>query len=145
MNMPALNIEKTNVSNESSAVQGNSIWKSAFELFENEQAVFQMLDSAFPLHERSHKEVKQYVVYFRHLMVFFEDGSHCGLENASQFVAFTGGKESPTSLLLQDKDSHIELTFDKRQAKSLSKLSDVFVEFPMKREFTTPDGQMYLV
>lgn len=145
MNMPALNFENSQLHMGPDITQGNNVWKSAYALFENEQAVFQMLDSTFPLHDGSHKDVKQYVIYYRHLMVFFEDGSHCGLDNPKQFVAFTGGKESPDSLLLQLGDNHMELIFDKNKAKSLSNLCDVLVEFPLKREFTAPDGQMYLV
>ncbi|MDT0595620.1 malate synthase [Glaciecola petra] len=153
MNMPALKVatiqsQELNFTSTHVLAMADEKWHSAFDIFENQSAVFQMLDARFPLQQRSHKEVKQYLVYYRHIMAFFDDGSHCGFEHPRQFVAFNGSKESPCSILLQEDNLHVELIFNRdtrREIQTLAGISDVQIEFPCTREFTTPDGNDYKV
>ncbi|GBL03840.1 hypothetical protein [Glaciecola sp. KUL10] len=71
-----------------------------------------ILDQRFPLTEGSHKQVKNYVVYYHHLLAFFADGSQSGLQNPSQFVALSGHKCSPNSILLKESGLHVEIILD---------------------------------
>jgi malate synthase len=71
------------------------------------------LDENVPLAQGSHKDVKSYVVYYRHLLAFFADGSQSGLATPSQFVALCGHKCEPDAILLTHNDLHIELVIDR--------------------------------
>ena len=153
MNMPAFNLHSLKLNPSDSVIPQVMAttagkWHSAFDLFENDLAVFQMLDARFPLQERSHEDVKQYIVYFNHVMVFFADGTHCGLDQSKQFVAFNGSRENPSSILFQEDDLHVELLFNctsKKGKQNLAGIEDVQIEFPTKREFVTPSGNEYKV
>ncbi|MFT6269836.1 MAG: malate synthase [Alphaproteobacteria bacterium] len=70
------------------------------------------LDENVPLAQGSHKDVKSYVVYYHHLLAFFEDGTQTGLETPCQFVALCGHKCEPDSILLKHNGLHIELVID---------------------------------
>lgn len=104
--------------------------------FENEQQAIALLDKHFALQTGSHKDVKQYVVYFRHIMAFFADGTHCGLEQSKQFVAFAGQQESPTSIILKQDDAHVELSINTKE---------IAVKSPENEVFTTPCGDDYII
>ncbi|WP_299788273.1 malate synthase [uncultured Shewanella sp.] len=73
----------------------------------------QFLDSTFPLAKGSHKDVSSYLVYYQQLLIFFSDGTHTGLKDPKQFVALNGPKSEPSAILLRDKGTHVELTFDR--------------------------------
>jgi len=73
----------------------------------------QFLDSTFPLAKGSHQDVSSYVVYYQQLLIFFTDGTHTGLKDPKQFVALNGHKSEPSAILLRDKGTHVELTFDR--------------------------------
>ncbi len=92
----------------------------------------QFLDKVFPLSKGSHKDVRSYVVYYQHLLAFFEDGSQAGLKNPKQFVALSGHKEDPTSVVLKnDQGFHVEVIFNpngKRGAKDKASIDDIQVE-----------------
>ncbi len=91
------------------------------------------LDQRFPLARGSHKAVKSYVVYYQHLLAFFDDGSHSGLEQPAQFVALCGHRESPAAILLKSGDIHVELTLDKNGAMGSANpahIEDIQVESP---------------
>jgi malate synthase len=152
MNMPAFNVDNLTTTTAATTVNAlvaasnNARWQSAYDLLENENAIFQMLDARFPLQERSHKDVKQYVVYYRHIMAFFTDGSHCGFDKPKQFAAYNGCKEQPSSILLRENGLHVELMFNRASARgkaNVSGLEDVQIEFPTKRDFVAPDGCDY--
>ena len=153
MNMPAFNINNiqqatSNTNNAHVLALTSARWQSAFDLFDNESAIFQMLDARFPLQERSHKEVKQYVVYYRHIMAFFADGSHCGFDRPKQFVAYNGSKEQPSSIVLQEDNLHVELMFNRatqRGASNTAGIEDIQIEFPTERQFVSPDGHDYTI
>lgn len=95
----------------------------------------QFLDRHFPLDSGSHQAVISYVVYYQHLLAFFADGSHSGLRQARQFVAFNGTKDAPYAIMLQDQGYHVELCFDRTGmigARDLANLEDVQIETPME-------------
>jgi hypothetical protein len=70
----------------------------------------QFLDKVFPLSNGSHNDVRSYVVYYQHLLAFFEDGTQSGLKDPQQFVALSGHKENPSSILLKNREGfHVEL------------------------------------
>ncbi|MCL9780101.1 hypothetical protein M9194_01485 [Vibrio sp. S4M6] len=72
----------------------------------------QLLDTLFPLESGSHQNVTAYVIDYRHVMAYFKDGSHSGLQHPKHFVAYNGEKENPASILLKDAaGSHVEVTF----------------------------------
>ncbi|GLO60870.1 malate synthase [Vibrio sp. MACH09] len=114
MNMPA------NISTNSHNQRGSFIAEAVFavESLKDQQAkekqvkAKQLLDTLFPLDSDSHSNVTSYILNGRHLMAFFAKGKHCGLAKAGQFVAYTGHRDYPDSILLRGKDgSHIEVSF----------------------------------
>jgi malate synthase len=153
MNMPAFNASKLNV--EANTIANAQVmqvaatrWTSAQNLFDNDEMIMEMLDQRFPLQSGSHKNVKQYVVYFRHLMAFFEDGSHCGLEHPKQFVALSGHKETPEAIVLCEDGLHVELNLanqSQRKKSTQNCILEVQIEQATQRVFTSPDGTDYTV
>ncbi|WP_065188504.1 malate synthase [Shewanella woodyi] len=83
------------------------------------------LDTAFPLATGSHKDVSSYVVYYQNLLMFFKDGTHSGLRDPRQFVALNGHKSEPSAILLQDKGTHVALTFDRCGTTGSQDLADI--------------------
>ena len=92
----------------------------------------QLLDRLFPLEEGSHQDVTAYVIDYRHVMAYFKDGRHSGLKHPKHFVAFSGEKESPASILFRDgTGSHVELTFGKQKGTGcvqLVQIADIQLE-----------------
>ncbi|NRD74390.1 malate synthase [Shewanella sp. VB17] len=89
------------------------------------------LDTVFPLAAGSHKDVSSYVVYYQNLLMFFKDGTHSGLRDPRQFIALNGHKSEPSAILLQDKGTHVALTFDRcgmRGSQDLADLEDIQLE-----------------
>jgi malate synthase len=70
------------------------------------------LDNRFPLAKGSHSDVCSYVVYYKHVLAFFADGTTTGLRKPAQFVALSGPKDEPESIVLCDEGSHVEITFN---------------------------------
>lgn len=71
------------------------------------------LDKSFPLQQGSHKDVSSYVVYYQQLLAFFADGSTSGLQQPVQFVALSGHREQPNSLVFNNNGRHIELVLNR--------------------------------
>ncbi|QBF82895.1 malate synthase [Shewanella maritima] len=95
----------------------------------------QFLDEQFPLTKGSHADVCSYVVYYTHLLAFMKDGTQCGLQNPCQFVALSGHKESPTSLVFKHNDTHVEICFDRNGligANDQAHIDDIQVTLPIK-------------
>jgi len=89
------------------------------------------LDKVFPLESGSHKDVSSYVIYYKHLLAFFPDGSKSGLKHPKQFVALSGHKSEPTSIVLKSDGFHVELIFNKngpRGIKDIAGIDDIQVE-----------------
>jgi malate synthase len=108
---------------------------------------YKVLDQHFALQSGSHKNVKQYIVYFNHIMAFFADGSHCGLAETKQFVAFLGCKEKPESIVFKQDSVHLELVLNAHQ-KAKQHGQDgvgVQIELPSQTTFTAVTGGDYFV
>jgi malate synthase len=107
----------------------------------------EMLDKHFALQDGSHKDVKQYVIYFHHVMAFFADGSHCGFEQPKQVVAFSGYKDTPQSIVLKENNIHIEVVLNahSNMSKANQESRDIQIEFPRQCTFTSTAGEDYFV
>ena len=89
------------------------------------------LDECFPLATGSHHQATSYLVYFQNLLVYFADGSHCGLQQPGQLVALTGPHSEPTSLLLRNNGLHVEIQFErggKIGAQDKANIDDIIIE-----------------
>lgn len=114
MNM--LTFDKTEIQNQNRPFIAEAVFAvetiNANQASEKQTKSKQLLDRLFPLENGSHKNVTAYVIDYRHVMAYFKDGSHSGLKHPKHFVAYTGSKETPASLLLRDgTGSHVEVTF----------------------------------
>jgi malate synthase len=149
MNMPLaavnrLEIEKQSFVPELIATFGEKRAHMTSDLINNCLEPSEILDQHFALQNGSHKDVKQYVVYFCHIMAFFADGTHCGLAQPKQFVAFLGCKEIPESIVLIENNVHIELVLNTR-AKINGGASATHIELPAQSTFTSKSGDDYFV
>ncbi len=92
----------------------------------------QLLDRLFPLEHGSHQDVTSYVIDYRHVMAYFKDGGHSGLKHNKHFVAYTGEKENPASILFRDESgSHLEVIFGCQKGTGcveLTQISDIQLE-----------------
>lgn len=90
-----------------------------------------ILDQYFPLSHGSHQNVCSYVIYYKQLLAFFADGSQSGLAQPRQFVALTGHKCEPSSIVLKNNGFHVEISLDRRGdygCHDLAGVDDVQVE-----------------
>ncbi|MFT2092664.1 malate synthase G [Paraglaciecola sp. 2405UD69-4] len=113
----------------------NSLTSGATQNDARRQQVISMardfLDSSFPLASGSHHDVISYVVYYQHLLAFFADGSETGLLQPCQFVALTGPKSDPESVLLKNHGLHVEIVFNRNGtngAGDSANIEDILVE-----------------
>ena len=89
------------------------------------------LDEVFPLETGSHNDVTSYVVYYHHLLAFFDDGSQSGLKQPCQLVAVNGQRSEPEAILLKNNGLHVEIQFDrngKNGAKDKANINDIVIE-----------------
>lgn len=89
------------------------------------------LDEVFPLESGSHKDVNSYVVYYHHLLAFFDDGSQVGLKEPCQLVAVNGQRSEPEAVLLKNNGLHVEIQFDRNGpngAKDKANINDIVIE-----------------
>lgn len=134
MNM--LTIDKTEIQNNDMPFIAEAVFAvekmDSTQTSEKQVKAKQLLDRLFPLEEGSHQEVTAYVIDYRHVMAYFKDGRHSGLKHPKHFVAFSGEKESPASILFRDgKGSHVELTFGKQKGTGcvqLVQIADIQLE-----------------
>jgi malate synthase len=114
----------------------NSQWTSFFEAdgaATDEDDSKEYLDKHFALASGSHSDVKNYVVYYHHLLAFLNDGSQSGLARPSQFVALCGHKYAPDSLVLKQSPMslHTEILFDQkgqRGSTDSASIQDILIE-----------------
>lgn len=111
----------------------NSQWTSLFGADVAQVNAKAYLDKHFALESGSHSDVKNYVVYYHHLLAFLKDGSQSGLANSSQFVALCGHKCAPDSIVLKQPSTtlHTEILFDRkgmRGANDTAGIQDILVE-----------------
>ncbi|MFT6267506.1 MAG: malate synthase [Alphaproteobacteria bacterium] len=149
MNMPIADINRRYIQTQSLAAEpvlsvvkmSPKINSSVLESYRNP---YEMLDQYFTLQDGSHKDVKQYVIYFCHVMAFFADGSHCGLAQPKQFVAFLGYKDSPESIVLKENNTHIEVILNAHNNTN-QRGTDIQIEFPSQCDFNSAAGEDYFV
>ncbi len=99
---------------------------SAFQSCEKQMKAKQLLDRLFPLESGSHQDVTSYMIDYHHVLAYFKDGSHSGLKHSKHFVAFTGCKEQPSSILYRDASgSHVEVIFGRHQGTGHIELVDI--------------------
>ena len=149
MNMPIANANRLEIQKQSFAPELVTPFKemaqhAASDALNNTLKPSEMLDQHFALQNGSHKDVKQYVVYFRHIMAFFADGSHCGLEKPKQFVAFLGCKESPESIVLKENNVHVEVVLNGHNCVAQDGAA-VRIEIPTQSTFTSTMDDDYFV
>ncbi|MCG9659893.1 Malate synthase G [Vibrio mediterranei] len=93
---------------------------------QKQQMTKQLLDTLFPLENGSHEDVVSYEIDYRHVQAYFKNGQHSGLRHAKQFVAYTGDKCSPDSILFRDESgTHVEVTFARRQGNGFLQLVQI--------------------
>jgi len=112
MNM--LTLDKTDIQKQQKPFIAEAIFAvetiSALHSTEKQVKAKQLLDRLFPLEMGSHQDVTSYMIDYNHVLAYFKDGSHSGLKHPKHFVAFTGNKEQPCSILLRDGvGSHVEV------------------------------------
>ncbi|NVK27794.1 MAG: malate synthase G [Flavobacteriia bacterium] len=89
------------------------------------------LDQVFPLESGSHHDVISYMVYYHHLLAFFQDGSQTGLQQPCQLVAVNGQRSEPEAILLKNHGLHVEIQFDrngKNGANDPANINDILIE-----------------
>ncbi|GGA68567.1 malate synthase G [Neiella marina] len=89
------------------------------------------LDRVFPLEHGSHHNVSAYVVYYKHLLACFPDGTQSGLHTPCQFVGLTGHKEQPTAILMRNNGLHVELIINRKGRigeHDLAGINDILIE-----------------
>ncbi|MEF1256185.1 hypothetical protein [Vibrio sp. M260112] len=128
MNM--LTIDKTEIQEQNMPFIAEAVFAvetiDASQAMEKQQNAKQLLDRLFPLENGSHKDVTAYVIDYRHAMAYFKDGSHSGLKHSKHFVAYTGEKEDPASILFRDgTGSHVEVTFGNHKGTGCVELIDI--------------------
>ncbi|UGA56252.1 hypothetical protein [Vibrio sp. VB16] len=85
-----------------------------------------LLDAIFPLDQRAHEDATSYMLDGRHLIIYFTDGQHTGLKNAGSFVAFTGHRSHPDSILLRDKEGcYVEVSFKRGSNEGMTTLVEI--------------------
>ena len=101
-----------------------------------------ILDQYFALQDGSPEDVKEYVIYCRPIMSFCAAGTHCGLAQPKQFVAFAGHKDTPESIVLKENNVHIELVLNTRNCMNRAGAS-IHIEFPTQSTFTSKADDDY--
>ncbi len=112
----------------------NARWGSLYKALHGADAMSygkDFLDETFPLTTGSHRDVASYMVYYQHLLAVFSDGSSCGLKNPCQFVALSGHKSEPTSIVLKNNGLHIEIAINRQGtngSRDLAGIDDIQIE-----------------
>jgi malate synthase len=82
-----------------------------------------LLDRLFPLDSGSHMDVTGYVIDYNHVLAYFHDGRHSGLQYPKHFAGYTGDCHQPESILFRNGDGgHVELTFGAGKGTGLLEL-----------------------
>ena len=125
MNM--LTFDKTEIQKQNKPFIAEAVFAvETSQAMEKQVKAKQLLDRLFPLEKGSHKDVTAYVIDYRHVMAYFKDGSHSGLKHPKHFVAYTGEKEDPESILFRDgTGSHVEVTFGYHKGTGCIELIDI--------------------
>ncbi|MEG3063165.1 MAG: malate synthase G [Comamonas sp.] len=90
-----------------------------------------VLDQSAPLATGSHAQAKLYAVVDGKLAVTLADGQITGLKDPAKFVGYQGSAEAPSSVLLKNHGSHLDIRIDRSTAIGKSDaagVSDVVLE-----------------
>ncbi|EAT13440.1 malate synthase G [Bermanella marisrubri] len=71
-----------------------------------------VLDTAAPLANGSHKDSTKYAIEGGKLVVTLADGSTTGLKEEEKFTGFNGEEAAPTAVLLKNNGLHLEIQID---------------------------------
>ncbi|OEF06820.1 malate synthase [Vibrio genomosp. F10] len=117
---------------------------SANQQSEKQVKAKQLLDSLFPLENGSHQDVTGYMIDYRHMVAYFKDGSHSGLESNKHFVAYTGEKEDPCSILFKDgTGSHVDVLLGCHKGTGCVELIEIDdIQLETCTTFTQPRSEM---
>ncbi|MGV2986482.1 hypothetical protein ACE1OE_02475 [Vibrio sp. E150_011] len=86
----------------------------------------QLLDTLFPLDSGSHEDVVSYEIDYRHVQAYFKNGQHSGLKHAKHFIAYTGDKCAPQSILFRDESgTHVEVAMGFRKGTGYLELVSI--------------------
>jgi malate synthase len=149
MNMPVADLKQIKITKHSLASESAMRFANTLQCNDSHTNLnpSEILDQDFPLQNGSHKDVKEYVIYFCHMMAFFEDGSHCGLAYSKQFVAFSGHKEKPESIVLKGNNRLVEVILGHGDSINNSSKNEtsISIEYPSHCTFTSVNGDDYIV
>jgi malate synthase len=90
-----------------------------------------VLDQAAPLASGSHADATAYRVANGVLKISLTDGSSIGLQEPEKFVGYTGDKQEPSSVLIRNNLSHIDIRIDRNShigSGDAAGISDLIVE-----------------
>ncbi|NNN78281.1 hypothetical protein FKN16_03290 [Vibrio sp. 11-4(1)] len=130
MTMNMLNFDKKEMQQQQRPFIAEAVFAveavSAEQQSEKQVKAKQLLDRMFPLENGSHQDVSSYVIDYRHVLAYFKDGTHSGLESPKHFVAYTGEKEDPKSILFKDDSgNHVEVLFGCHKGTGCVELMDI--------------------
>ncbi|MCP4326254.1 MAG: hypothetical protein GY787_31345 [Alteromonadales bacterium] len=140
------NSQPENQFDATSVLAGNKT--SSQQVTEKQQRAKEILDASFPLDQRSHQDVVNYMVYYCNLVACFADGKLVGLEKPSQFVALSGHKREPDSIVLKDaQGSHLEITLCTHQGgiDNLANIKDIQLESRTSLCMETQSNRRYWI
>ena len=89
------------------------------------------LDETFPLNQGSHRDVAQYAIKDRALVVTFPDGQTTNLSDPSKFCGYTGNPDDPASILYVNHGLHVDVLIDRQHPVGqahLAGIKDVVME-----------------
>lgn len=143
MNM--LTLDKTDIQKQHKPFIAEAVFAvetvNAHQSCEKQIQAKQLLDRLFPLESGSHQDVSSYMIDYHHVVAYFKDGSHSGLKYPKHFVAYTGNKEQPSSVLFRDQSgSHVEVLFGRHKGTGCVELVVIDdVQLETCTTFTQPD------
>ncbi|MBA1340324.1 MAG: malate synthase [Pelagibacterales bacterium] len=89
-----------------------------------------LLDEISPLQEKSWKQISKIKIKNSDLILFVDDKEFF-LKNKNQFIGFTGEKENPKSILLNNNNLHIDIIIDRSSMigkEDRANICDVVIE-----------------
>ena len=89
------------------------------------------LDQAVPLAQGSHRDSTQYAVADGKLTVTLKDGTVTGLADEKKLIGYQGDAAKPSSVLLRNNGSHIDIQIDSTKGigkEDAAGVSDVVIE-----------------
>jgi malate synthase len=91
----------------------------------------QVLDQAAPLASGSHVDATAYQIKDGQLVVALKGGASSGLKDPAKFIGYQGDAAAPSSILLKNNGSHLDIQVDRSHAigrTDAAGVSDVVVE-----------------